>query len=462
MRIQLINTLIVTVLATTLVCGFCKRAKADSEKLMNSINNHAYQRFDSVKTWTGAKNACESHSSHLATITSQAENDWVWNNLGKSAPVVNTYFGNHRAVWLGGTDMVEEGHWQWVSGETWNYTNWYPGEPENGGGIGEDYTVMFDSPAPQGKWVDAGLPYADLKILYICEWDNLLPPLVHALATSSNTIRLTLEDNSSAEKGFRIQRKDGACSSGNPWVTLADKGASNTRLATFLDSPLMAATPYSYQVSTYYGGGSFSAYSECASAMTAAAGSPHIPTSLRADSKSDSRVDLTWNDVSEIETDFKIYRKAGSGSLTLLDTVAAGIQRYSDRSAAGNSTTTSYRYDVRVCNGSDCSLPNTAAIVPFSPEDLVATAAATVQLNWEDNSSDESGFEIWRKNGACTTENPWVMVHRVAANTQFFNDRGAVESTEYAYKVRAYSVSGIMPQSFGYSLFTGCISVTAP
>ncbi len=28
-----------------------------------------------------------------------------------------------------------EGDWNWVTGETWDYTNWYPGEPNNSGGL---------------------------------------------------------------------------------------------------------------------------------------------------------------------------------------------------------------------------------------------------------------------------------------------------------------------------------------
>lgn len=37
--------------------------------------------------------------------------------------------------WLDGTDEYSEGRWEWAStGNALDYTNWYPGEPNNGGG----------------------------------------------------------------------------------------------------------------------------------------------------------------------------------------------------------------------------------------------------------------------------------------------------------------------------------------
>jgi len=127
-----------------------------------------------------------------------------------------------------------------------------------------------------------------------------------------------------------------------------------------------------------------------------------------------------------------------------------------------NVVSTSYRYDVRACDVSGCSIPNTTATVPFRPTGLAASVAATAHLSWKDNSSDESGFEVWRKNGACASKSPWVVVDKVTADSKLFNDSSAVPSTEYAYKVRAYYDSGVIPQTSGYSLFTGCVTAVAP
>lgn len=97
-------------------------AYADSPRIQNSNNGHWYQRFDETMTWHNAKSHCESLGGHLATITSQQENDFVYNNLASTSPHIS---------WLGATDEAQEGIWKWVTGEGWNYTNWYPDEPNN-------------------------------------------------------------------------------------------------------------------------------------------------------------------------------------------------------------------------------------------------------------------------------------------------------------------------------------------
>ncbi len=122
---------------------------ADSAKVVNPANGHSYQRFDTIKTWSNAKAACSSLGGYLATINSADENTWVAN----LAPV----------VWIGGTDEVQEGMWKWINGETWSYTNWNAGEPNNSGN--EDYLTLV-----YGRWND--LPNA-WQLAYVCEWDNL-------------------------------------------------------------------------------------------------------------------------------------------------------------------------------------------------------------------------------------------------------------------------------------------------
>ena len=51
---------------------------------------------------------------------------------------------------MGFTDEYEEGVWQWVTGESVDYTNWLDGEPNNSGGT-EHYGEMW----LDGVWNDA-------------------------------------------------------------------------------------------------------------------------------------------------------------------------------------------------------------------------------------------------------------------------------------------------------------------
>lgn len=128
-------------------------AFADSAKL--DFNGHSYQRFDTGMSWTSAKVFCETKGAHLATVTSQAEHDFIANNF---AP---------RDLWLGASDAASEGNWAWVTGEPWAFTNWYPGEPNNFGGV-ENYLVTDTSVLK--KWND--VPNAGDNFVPLCEWDS--------------------------------------------------------------------------------------------------------------------------------------------------------------------------------------------------------------------------------------------------------------------------------------------------
>ncbi|CAK0774338.1 C-type lectin domain-containing protein [Gammaproteobacteria bacterium] len=145
---------------SSLAVFFVNPAQADSAKLLNPANGHAYQLFDTAVYWQTAKNSCASLGGHLATITSQAENDWIQSNFGTE-------------VWLGGTDEAQEGTWKWITGEEWSYTNWQSGEPNDSCG-GEDYLEMnFPGHGPS-TWNDYGGPgcYSINLVAYLCEWEN--------------------------------------------------------------------------------------------------------------------------------------------------------------------------------------------------------------------------------------------------------------------------------------------------
>jgi len=127
-------------------------ASADSEIIFNPANKHYYQRFDIESSWYDAKAYCENLRGHLATITSQEENDFVLNN------VLHIAYG----CFIGGTDENVEGVWEWITGEAWNYSNWAPGEPNDKNG--EDYLMMINV---RGRWNDLK---NTASTYFICEW----------------------------------------------------------------------------------------------------------------------------------------------------------------------------------------------------------------------------------------------------------------------------------------------------
>ena len=79
-------------------------------------------------TWEQANLDARERGGHLATITSSQE----FNEVLKVFP--DTRGPGHPlkiASWLGGTDEVAEGVWQWVTGEPWAYEAWAESQPDN-------------------------------------------------------------------------------------------------------------------------------------------------------------------------------------------------------------------------------------------------------------------------------------------------------------------------------------------
>ena len=71
--------------------------------------------------WEGANESAEKRGGQIAMITSEAEWKAVKEVLGT---IPHGYY-------LGGTDEKTEGIWEWITGETWKFTKWAQGEPNN-------------------------------------------------------------------------------------------------------------------------------------------------------------------------------------------------------------------------------------------------------------------------------------------------------------------------------------------
>ncbi|MBO1052889.1 MAG: hypothetical protein HEQ25_13090, partial [Dolichospermum sp. DET73] len=127
-----------TVGTTTAVTGTI--TNDDSTNPIFNYNGSQYT-LTSYGTWQEAQAQAQSLGGNLVTINSQAEQNWL----------VSTFGGNEQ-LWIGLTDEVTEGQYKWASGETSTYTNWYGGQPDNGGPNGEDYVVLNYGSA--GKWND--------------------------------------------------------------------------------------------------------------------------------------------------------------------------------------------------------------------------------------------------------------------------------------------------------------------
>lgn len=87
----------------------------DSPMVVNPATWHMYQSINEAMNWNDAKEHCETINGHLATITSQAEWDFVSND--------NYYLLLKSTIhWVGGSDEVIEGKWEWITWEPWNFS----------------------------------------------------------------------------------------------------------------------------------------------------------------------------------------------------------------------------------------------------------------------------------------------------------------------------------------------------
>ena len=97
---------------------------AQSDWIYNPTNGHYYKEFIVPgHNWHNAVAEAENLGGYLACISDATENDWLLLNFPPR--------GGQQEAFLGGTDEVTEGVWEWISGEPWSYDNWSPGEPNN-------------------------------------------------------------------------------------------------------------------------------------------------------------------------------------------------------------------------------------------------------------------------------------------------------------------------------------------
>lgn len=168
--------------------------------VFNASNGHYYELHTFTDNWrldwsqakTFAENLTfEGGSGYLATVTSQEEDNFLWNVLGAQG----SFLGGFDSSKINSdTGLWQHKAWQWVSGETFSYSNWLPGEPnhwQDGSSLtpdNEDYLMYWwQADANGGSWNDTNLDsseYTNSGIRYstrgfVVEYNPIIPP-VHA------------------------------------------------------------------------------------------------------------------------------------------------------------------------------------------------------------------------------------------------------------------------------------------
>lgn len=127
---------------------------------------------------------------HLATITSDEENDFISNTFDSKA-------------WIGAYQDLNDpnyseplGAWKWVTGESWGFDAWNTGEPNNGTGANEHYAEAW-----VGLWNDKQLSGSDNVSGFFVEYSAAAIPGIYCIGEISNPTGCPCNNLGSGDEG---------------------------------------------------------------------------------------------------------------------------------------------------------------------------------------------------------------------------------------------------------------------
>jgi len=189
---------------------------------------------------------------------------------------------------------------------------------------------------------------------------------------------------------------------------------------------------------------------------------PAAPSNLIIKKTSDYSVTLLWNDNSNNEKGFEIWRKDGGGGIyrkiknlpaNTISTIDDGISPFVD-----------YFYKVRAYNDSgpsEFSNEVGTSSLPGGQWNLQAEAigASLIILKWNDFAVNELGFKIERTN---PYTNNWEVIDIAAPNQTEYEDSNVQPSTAYKYRVAYFTSNSVSGYSNEVSISTFYTDVDGP
>ncbi|XP_047516805.1 C-type lectin domain family 4 member F-like isoform X2 [Pieris napi] len=131
--------------------------------LLKSGEKRYYLGIFFKANWFKAQQYCRFHGMHLASISSQEENDRLEKYVRESG-----YGREH--FWTSGTDLAEEGNFFWMAnGRPLTFVNWNAGEPNNfryENGEEENCLELWNRDDKGLKWNDSPCSF---ETFFICE-----------------------------------------------------------------------------------------------------------------------------------------------------------------------------------------------------------------------------------------------------------------------------------------------------
>jgi hypothetical protein len=159
---------IVAMMMVLLLLAVANTGRADTVvyqgMTFHEFNGHYYAVTEGLGvSWSETESRAVALGGHLASITSEAEQNFINDTFLSNDPITIS--------WIGLSDEAQEGRFVWTTGEPLQYTNWAPGEPNDS--YGEDYVCInwhhVYATDPKGTWNDGG---ASANLAGIIELDS--------------------------------------------------------------------------------------------------------------------------------------------------------------------------------------------------------------------------------------------------------------------------------------------------
>lgn len=246
----------------------------------------------------------------------------------------------------------------------------------------------------------------------------------------------------------------------NKYVSRYEQGTdgSNPTIKLVVDSTLLGSR-ISYSIKAYNKGGR-SDSSGTQKNIYVKDKLPKAPENLIVSRQSDYSVILLWNDVSNNEKGFELWRKDGGGAYRRIETMIANTISTNDN---GISPFVDYFYKVRAFNDSgpsEFSNEVSTASLPGGQWNLraEATGSSLITLKWNDFAVNELGFKIERKDYTGT----WEVLAVIGADSTEYQDFNVSPSAAYTYRVAYFTRYSVSAYSNEVSISTYYTDVEGP
>lgn len=267
--------------------------------------------------------------------------------------------------------------------------------------------------------------------------------MLNAYAISGGTVKL--EWNNCPGSMVSIQRRY------QEEIRFTDIAIINPSSTSYFDEGLNPNTTYYYRLRNN------GYFTDSVTAITPSPDHPIKPTSLILLNNNTNSVRIGWNDNANNETGYIVERSDNNqDSFMQISKIQTNTTQYLNNSLAPNTV-----YYFRVAAFNEYGVSDYSNILqvstlesqpPGAPSNLVACdiTANSFTLKWNDNSENETGFEIFELD---KKTNRFLKKTTVLANISQYKIYSLQPYTSYGYKVRAFNYDGYSSYS-NYNLIT--------